>query len=224
MSHSVPPLPSDLHILLVEDNPAFESLISRVVDRMRPTPELTCCRTGSGGIAWLADPHSRLDLALIDLGLPDMSGVDVIRAIRRRFEEVPILVVSVMSSERNVLEAIRAGARGYVLKDDSEETLAHAIGQVLQGNYPITPALARHLFRLAESGAATGGGDDTTGLSPKEIELLRLIARGCSYAEASERMGVAVSTVQFHIRNLYRKLEVNTRLQAVAKARDHGLL
>jgi DNA-binding NarL/FixJ family response regulator len=215
--------PSDLRILLVEDNPAFESLIGRVVDRMRPKPALACCRTGSRALAWLADPGKRLDLALIDLGLPDMGGVDVIRAIRHRFEEVPILVVSVMSSERNVLEAIRAGARGYVLKDDSEETLAHAIGQVLQGNYPITPALARHLFRLAESGSAAGH-DDGTGLSPKEIELLRLIARGCSYSEASERMGIAVSTVQFHIRNLYRKLEVNTRLQAVAKARDHGLL
>jgi two-component system nitrate/nitrite response regulator NarL len=223
MSLPPPPSPSDLRILLVEDNPAFESLIGRVVDRMRPTPALACCRTGSGALAWLADSRNRLDLALIDLGLPDMSGVDVIRAIRQRFEDVPILVVSVMSSERNVLEAIRAGARGYVLKDDTEETLAHAIGQVLQGNYPITPALARHLFRLAESGS-TGGQDEATGLSPKEIELLRLIARGCSYAEASERMGIAVSTVQFHIRNLYRKLEVNTRLQAVAKARDHGLL
>jgi DNA-binding NarL/FixJ family response regulator len=223
MSSATASSPEDLRILLVEDNPAFESLIGRVVDRMRPTPTLACCRTGSGAVGWLADSCNRLDLALIDLGLPDMSGVDVIRAIRHRFEEVPILVVSVMSSERNVLEAIRAGARGYVLKDDSEETLAHAIGQVLQGNYPITPALARHLFRLAEGGAA-GGHDDATGLSPKEIELLRLIARGCSYAEASERMGIAVSTVQFHIRNLYRKLEVNTRLQAVAKARDHGLL
>jgi len=223
MSTSASPPPSDLHILLVEDNPAFESLIGRVVARMRPPPALSCCRTGTGALAWISDPRSRLDLALVDLGLPDMSGVDVIRAIRHRFEEVPILVVSVMSSERNVLEAIRAGARGYVLKDDSEETLAHAIGQVLQGNYPITPALARHLFRLAEGGPSTGP-DDAAGLSPKEIELLRLIARGCSYSEASERMGIAVSTVQFHIRNLYRKLEVNSRLQAVAKARDHGLL
>ena len=223
MSTPAPPSTSDLRILLVEDNPAFESLIKRVIDRMHPKPSLACCRTGGDATAWIADPDCRLDLALIDLGLPDMNGVEVIRAIRRRFEDLPILVVSVMSSERNVLEAIRAGARGYVLKDDSEETLAHAIGQVLQGNYPITPALARHLFRLAEDGATTGH-DDATGLSPKEIELLRLIARGCSYAEASERMGIAVSTVQFHIRNLYRKLEVNTRLQAVAKARDHGLL
>lgn len=223
MSLSTALPPSDLRILLVEDNPAFESLIGRVVDRMRPKPALACCRTGLGALAWLGDARNALDLALIDLGLPDMSGVDVIRAIRHRFEEVPILVVSVMSSERNVLEAIRAGARGYVLKDDSEETLAHAIGQVMLGNYPITPALARHLFRLAESGSS-GGQDESTGLSPKEIELLRLIARGCSYSEASERMGIAVSTVQFHIRNLYRKLEVNSRLQAVAKARDHGLL
>lgn len=223
MSQSHLASPSDLRIVLVEDNPAFQSLIERVVARMRPRPALECCRTGGDALSWFADPRHTLDLALIDLGLPDMSGVDVIRAIRRRFEEVPILVVSVLSSERNVLEAIRAGARGYVLKDDSEETLAHAIGQVLQGNYPITPALARHLFRLAESSSAAGH-DDATGLSPKEIELLRLIARGCSYSEASERMGVAISTVQFHIRNLYRKLEVNTRMQAVAKARDHGLL
>ncbi|MEN9313743.1 MAG: hypothetical protein RIS35_136 [Pseudomonadota bacterium] len=209
--------------LLVEDDPVFEGLVRAALQRVLPDLAVRCCRTGADAIALLDDPSVRLTLVLADLGLPDVSGIEVIRIARRRFPDVPILVISTISSERTVLAAIRAGARGYVLKDDSEAGMARAVEQTLAGNYPISPALARYLFRLAGS-PELAFGDESVRLSAKETETLRHISRGLTYLETAERMGVALSTVQSHIRNLYRKLDVHSQAEAVTRARSQGLL
>ena len=137
------------HALLVEDDPAFVRLMSRAVAQLGPDWNLHICQTGSAAMDFLRVRRSPLDLALVDLGLPYVSGIEVIREAHDRFPDMPIAVVSVISAESSVLAAIQAGARGYVLKDDSELSIAHAIGQILQGNYPISMSLAKYLFRLA---------------------------------------------------------------------------
>lgn len=216
--------PSPRSILVVEDNPQFVREIQRAIAATGDlTASTTTCRTGNDALAFVAGDECTLDLALIDLGLPDVSGIDVIRAIHRRFPDVPIMVISVASSEDSVLDAIRAGARGYLLKGDPGAEMATAIDEVLRGNYPISPSLARALFRLAGAPAAA---PDTSAfeLTQRELETLQLIARGHSYKEVAREMNVALSTVQSNIRNLYRKLEVHSHGQAVTKARDAGLL
>lgn len=210
-------------ILLVEDNPEFEQRIYSAVRSLAVDGVVVSCRTGSQALDFLDDPKQKVDLALVDLGLPDVGGVEVISALRRRFLEIPILVISVISAERSVLAAIRAGARGYLLKGDSDISLRTAIEQVLLGNYPISPSLARTLFKLAGAPGASG---QTPGikLSPREIETLQHIARGSTYEEVAQLMGIAVSTVQSNIRNLYRKLDVHSQVQAVTRARDEGII
>ena len=210
-------------ILVVEDNPVFEKQIQKSVGILGVGSEISFCRTGAQAFELLNDPQAEFDLALVDLGLPDIDGVKVIERIRCRFAEMPILVISVTSSESAVLSAIRAGARGYLLKGESEDAIARAIDDVLDGNYPISPALARSLFRLAGAPLARGT-SLTFDLSPRELETLQHTARGNNYAEVAQLMGVAVSTVQSHIRSLYRKLDAHTQLQAINKARDAGLL
>jgi DNA-binding NarL/FixJ family response regulator len=129
----------------------------------------------------------------------------------------------VVTAERSVLAAIRAGARGYILKGDGEGLIAHAIHQVLMGNYPITTSLAHALFRLA--GAPTGQvGSLEFKLSPRELETLQLISKGHTYEEVGRLMGIGLATVQTNIRSLYRKLDAHTQGQAVTKAREAGLL
>ena len=129
--------------------------------------------------------------------------------------------MSVISSERSVLAAIRAGARGYLLKDDNPQLITQSLAEALQGNYPISPSLARYLFRLAGGSESPA---EFTSLTPKELELLRHLSRGRSYGETAQEMGIAISTVQTHIRNLYRKLDVHSQVQAVTKAQDQGLI
>ncbi|WP_396431167.1 response regulator [Limnohabitans sp.] len=206
----------------MEDNPAFRLLIGEAMLHIGLKGPVVECATGAALMELIEQPQTRLDLALVDLGLPDMGGVEVIQAIRRRFSEIPILVISVLSLERSVLSAIRAGANGYILKGDSAQSMGQAILEVLQGNYPISPSLARTLFKLA--GAPTGKSAISFSLSPRELETLQSIARGNSYEQTAVVMGIGVSTVQSNIRNLYRKLEVRSQVQAVTKARDAGLI
>jgi DNA-binding NarL/FixJ family response regulator len=210
-------------VLVVEDNPNFEALIGDAILQLAIPHEAVASRTGAQALRHLEDAGARFELVLVDLGLPDMSGVEVIRAAHSRFPDIPIMVISVIAAEEAVLAAIRAGARGYILKGDSQSAMAAAVRDVLAGNYPISPSLARSLFKLAGAPATTDGRNEFN-LSPREIETLRHIARGHTYEEVAELMKVALSTVQSNIRNLYRKLDAHSQLQAVSKARDAGII
>lgn len=210
-------------VLLVEDNPLFQTLVLGAVRKLGRGWEVLACKRGREALELLRGKESPFDLALVDLGLPDINGVEVISAARESDPDLPIMVISVISAETSVLAAIRAGARGYILKSDSESAMAEAISQVLEGNYPISPALARTLFRLAGS-PAEGSVENAFGLTPRELETLRNLAKGNAYEEVARLMGISLSTVQTNVRNLYRKLDAHSQLQAVNKARDHGLL
>lgn len=210
-----------MDLLIVEDDPAFEELLTKAAQQLAQAARVERHQTAFGALDSIRCDGSPFDLALIDLGLPDLSGVELIRRIRARFPDLPILVVSVISAERSVLAAIRAGARGYILKDDSVAAMSEAMREAINGNYPISPSLARYLFKLA---GAQDKPADLSGLTRKELELLQQLARGHSYGEAARAMGVSVATVQTHIRNLYRKLDVHSQVQAVTKAQNQGLI
>lgn len=211
-------------VLLVEDDPVFSSQMTSAVSELDKDWQVIACQSAQQAIDFIESPDHHVDLALVDLGLPDMDGTEVIRQIRVRFQEAHIMVISVIAAERRVLNAIRAGAQGYILKEERPEAITTAIGQVMQGNYPISPALARCLFKLAGAPGDALSGQTAIKLSPKETLLLQLISQGLSYVDAAQQMGVATSTVQSHIRNLYRKLDAHSQVQAVNKAREHGLI
>jgi DNA-binding NarL/FixJ family response regulator len=207
-------------VLLVEDDPHFAARVEAAVMLWRGDARILRCATGGEAVARMGGGAPPFDLALVDLGLPDMDGCDVIAAARRCSQETPILVISLMASERAVIGAIRSGASGYIIKDDSDRSIAAAITEVMAGNYPLSPALARHLFRLV--GGPRPQSD--VELTKRETETLRCIGRGLSYEQTAAAMGISLSTVQSHVRNLYRKLEINSQTQAALRARDRGLV
>ena len=121
------------------------------------------------------------------------------------------------------MTAIRAGAHGYLLKDESELSLANSIELVMQGQYPISPSFARYLFRLAGAPVAKTTSSNLM-VSPRELELLQFISQGSTYSHCADLMNISLSTVQSHIRNMYRKLEVTNNRQAISKAQAVGLM
>jgi DNA-binding NarL/FixJ family response regulator len=134
-----------------------------------------------------------------------------------------VLVISVMGDESSVLAAIEAGAAGYLLKDSTDAGMLAGIHQVLEGGAPLSPSIAVHLMRrLKQPATVTAVGD--TGLTPRETEILRLIAKGLSYDEVAEVLGLRYNTVASYAKELYRKLHVHSRAEAVYEAMQLGLV
>ena len=213
-------------VLLAEDDPVCIDHFERVIAKFPEPWQVISAQTGVGALS-LLKPSSLpqpLTLAVIDIGLPDMSGIDVIAQVHRKLPQLPILVSSNFQTEAIFLEAIRAGAHGYLLKSDAEVAMRHAITRVINGEFPVSPALARYLFKLAGSPAASPQSANPLKLSIREQELLQNIAKGNSYSDCAEIMHISLSTVQTHIRNIYRKLEVRNGRQAINKAKSAGLI
>ena len=212
------------NLLLVEDNPLFAEQITDAMKALSGRWQIFEFSQGQSAKDWIAQAQSPLDLMLVDLGLPDVSGLEVIRACRERFADMPIVVISVVASEAAVLNAIEAGANGYILKDESIDEITQGIVKVLDGVYPLSPRLARYLFKqLTSTGEKISPRLDIR-LSLREKETLQNLSQGLSYEQVAHNMGVALSTIQSNVRSLYRKLNVKSQSQAVSVARDQKLL
>ncbi|MBK8065665.1 MAG: response regulator transcription factor [Betaproteobacteria bacterium] len=214
-----------LRVLLVEDDPAH---LEQYLTNLAGDPSLANVGGYSTGKAALeAVAALAPDVALVDLGLPDMEGFDLIRGLRARSPSTDVLVVSVFASEYHLLSAIEAGATGYLLKDAGAPDFNAAIHAVHAGESPISPALARHLLRRC-IGMAPANPEPHPAyaglLSPREVEILESIARGESLAEIGRALYISPHTVKTHVKNIYRKLEAHSRPQAVQLAKQRGLI
>ena len=172
------------------------------------------------------------DVLLTDIGLPDGSGIELVRTCARLQPSADIMIVSMFADDQNVLACIEAGAAGYILKDAHEPDIVQSILTLRAGGSPMSPLIARRLLQRLKAGGASAGkapgvpapAPDTPDLTTRESDTLRLIARGYAYKEVAEMLGVSVSTIQTHIKNMYRKLSVNSRSEAVFEAQALGLL
>ena len=165
------------------------------------------------------------DVMLVDIGLPDGSGLDLIRRARELSADILSLVITVFGDETTVVDAIEAGAQGYLLKSEAPDDLRESVNQVLLGGAPISPGVASHLLRRFRTLEAAGAERDSeAGLTPREREVLELLVRGLLYQEAAEQLGITRNTVTTHVKGIYRKLRVNTRGEAVFEALSKGLV
>jgi two-component system, NarL family, nitrate/nitrite response regulator NarL len=222
-----PPLRAlDFLALVVEDDCQFRRSIEQALYRLDNPWQMLGVGTGQEALALIQGHEAPcVDLVLVDLGLPDRPGVEIIRQARQRWPEVPILVATVHRSASDVLSAIEAGACGYVDKSDTELTLSRAIESVLRGEYPISASLAQHLFHRLRGAASSGQPLADAGLlTRRELELLHHLSNGHTYLEASQRMGVSLNTVQTFSRRIFQKLEVRSKVQAINAAQSLGLL
>ncbi|HEY7803265.1 MAG TPA: response regulator transcription factor [Orrella sp.] len=211
--------------LVVEDDRFFQEVIREGMTQAVPGSRIDLCRTIQEAHLALQEHGTTFQMAIIDLGLPDGDGLSVIRELAKISPRTPIMVVSVAADERRVIEAVRAGATGYVVKGDTMLSITRAIEQLLNGINPISAKLAGYFLRLAGRESPRDHAETPIKrLTARELDLLREFALGKSYQEAAEAMQISLTTVQTHTRNLYRKLGVKSSLRALSKAKDHGLI
>jgi DNA-binding NarL/FixJ family response regulator len=156
------------------------------------------------------------DVLLTDIGLPGMSGIEGIRIFHGRFPELPIIALSVYDTDDNIFSALCAGASGYLLKNTPPARLLESLSEVLAGGSPMSPEIARrvvHLFREFRPPERA-----SYDLTRQESELLKLLVDGHHYKTAAQQMGISTNTVAFHLKNIYSKLQVHSKSEAVAKA------
>jgi DNA-binding NarL/FixJ family response regulator len=159
------------------------------------------------------------DIVLMDLRMPRCDGVTATRRLREQGSPTQVVVLTTFADDRSVVEALRAGARGFLTKDAGAEEIRRAIGAVVRGEAAIDPAVQHHLVN-----AVAGGTELPDGLTPREAEVLGLVAQGLSNGEIATRLVVSEATVKSHINHLFTKTGVRDRAQAVAYAFRHGLV
>ena len=217
-------------VLIVEDEPEFRLRFKQIVES-EPTLELVGIAASKREAQELID-QTKFDVLLIDLGLPDGNGTELIRQVSQKRPDVDIMVVTVFGDEQHVVSAIEAGATGYILKDSTAADVVSCIRLLRAGGSPVSPVVARSVLRAIRNrmgGPATptrsgGSMPENNPLSARETEILQLLAKGMSFNEIGEILGISPHTVTAHIKKIYRKLAVHSRGEAVYEATQMGLL
>ncbi|MDA7417252.1 response regulator transcription factor [Xenophilus arseniciresistens] len=216
-----PALPAP--VLIVEDDALMRERLQRILGQLGYTDDALVFTTSLAQARAQAaqQPHA---LALVDLGLPDGSGVELIAELRADDPGLGILVISAWSTEERILTALRAGATGYVLKERDDLELVLAVRSVLRGGAPIDPFIARRILDLSKAPASSPDRLEEGALTSRENEILRMVAQGMTNREIAETVFLSRHTVECHIKHIYRKLAVSTRTRAVHEARTRGWL
>lgn len=207
------PLVAMIRIALVEDEAIVRDTVSFLLEA---TDDLALV----GSFANVEEARQSLgrlhpDIVLVDIGLPDESGLLLIRTMRPQLPRTEFLVLTVFDDDQHILEAIQSGASGYLVKRDLPEHLITALRTVHQGGSWMSAGVARRALELFRRQLAPAAGLQT--LTPREREILHLLAQGLSNAEIADRLHISVETVRTHIRHIYRKLQARNRAEAVSR-------
>lgn len=226
-----PPLDSPIRIALIEDDTRFSTAFLEALSGAPDMLTAGAVTTLRDGLALLQSAPAA-DILVVDLGLPDGSGIDAIRAARVAWPRCDVMVATVFGDESHVMQSIAAGATGYLLKDSTAAHIVRELRSLHQGGSPISPLIARQVLSrlqappagaLAQAPQAPAG-PKPSALSPREVEVLNDITRGFSHDEIAQRIGVSRHTLLTYVRRIYVKLDVHSKVEAINVARQHGLL
>lgn len=215
---------SDIEVILADDHALFRQGLARLLEL---EPDITIMSQVASGREVLEKlKNQTVDVVIMDITMPDMDGVEATTVISQQYPDVKVLVLSAHEDRDSLFAAIDAGAKGYILKDTEPEELARAIRVVAAGGSIVSPSVTPQLLQ----GVRDMGYDPSEAerqrlnLSDREIEILRQLATPKSPAQIGRELFISTKTVQNHISNIYRKLDVNSRTEAVMTAMEFGLI
>ena len=211
-----------IRAIAVEDDEAVSKLIAQVL-ASHGVEVVGTAATGEDGVALAR--RERPDIALVDLGLPKMSGEDVIATVRQELPKTACIALTAVDIPARVLAAMRAGASGYILKPFHAADLTKAVDDVLSGEAaPISPRAAKVLLAELRGDPPDQRAKDGPALSKRELEVLQLLVHGHTYADVAQALGIAEGTVQTYVKRIYEKMDVSTKAEVALLAVVRGLV
>ncbi|MBK8010771.1 MAG: response regulator transcription factor [Deltaproteobacteria bacterium] len=217
-----------IRVLVVEDQPNILKAQIKLLDTFDAIEVVGEALSGEAALEKIEEVKP--EVLLLDLGLPQMSGIDVTRRVKETHPEIEILIFTIFDEEEKVIEAIGAGAAGYLLKGTPVEKIVEAIKDVKDGGSVIQPNLARALLRIIGKGVEQKDSQPeqmttaATNLTERELEILQLIAKGLSNQEAAKVLGLSKATIRTHLEHIYEKLDVSNRVEAVTEGIREGII
>jgi DNA-binding NarL/FixJ family response regulator len=205
--------PQTIHVAITDDDQEIRKGLSWIIDRSEGFTCVGSYGTGTEALEKIEDEPP--DVMLMDIGLPDMSGIECTARIKTEFPFVQVLMLTVYSEADKIFESLRAGAVGYILKKTPPAKLLEAIHDACSGGVPMSGEVARKVLAYFQKERQES---DVSGLSGREAEVLELLIEGHSYKAIADKLFLSTHTVRFHLHNIYAKLHVSTRAEAVAKA------
>ena len=202
-----------IHVGIVEDNTGVRRTLQALLD---DTPGFKCvCACGSGEEALKVIPRDVPEVVLMDLHLPNLSGIETTERLKQVMPGLSIIMITVYTDTDSVFKALRAGACGYLLKRSSPEEILAAITEVSKGGAPMTSEIARKVVAAFQEPAAAKTGEE--GLSRREREILEALCQGYSNQDIAGRLSLSIETVRWHLKKIYERLHVSSRTEAMAK-------
>lgn len=205
-----------IRVGIVEDNPMLAQELKTKIELSSDFKVLLNVRNGQEALDSLMSEFN-IDVILMDIEMPVINGIETTSQITREHPDFPIIICSIYDDETSIMDSIFAGATGYLLKDESPENIHHAIKQALNGGSPLNPIIAKKTLRLLHNQKQKPTVLEEYGLTPREIETLELLATGKSYSQIADELFVSTGTIRKHIENLYRKLNVTNKVDAIRK-------
>lgn len=206
-------------VLIIEDHLETRDWLAAIVRESFDSPKISEVGTVEQSFRWL-EQHSPA-LALVDLSLPDGSGLSIIKHLSENFPECYIVVTTIFDDDRHLFDALRAGASGYLLKDQPRKSIIESLSGIMSGKPPLSPAIARRMLRHFQQERP---GNHETPLSDREQEVLTLLAKGMGRNDIADLLDVSINTAASHIKSIYRKLNVSGRAEATLQAVKMGLV
>jgi DNA-binding NarL/FixJ family response regulator len=211
-----------IKVFVVEDQPKILKNLIKLLGSFKEIDIVGKALSGEESLEGIAAKQP--DVVLLDLGLPQMSGIDVTRELKKKYPQLEVLIFTIFDEEEKVMEAIQAGASGYLLKGMEAEKIVEAIREVNDGGSVIQPSLARSLLRQFQVQPEPGREEPFPNLTPREVEILQIIAKGLSNAEAAKVLKISRATIRTHLEHIYAKMSVSNRVEAITEGIRQGLI
>ncbi|MFK8057526.1 MAG: response regulator [Saprospiraceae bacterium] len=209
-------------VLIVDDKPLLAGAMRQVFEDADGFEVVGVVYTGEQAIEWFGKSKAVPHIVIMDIQMPGMGGIEATRLLKQKHPQVRVVMASVHDGAEFLHDSIKAGASGYLLKDERPEVIIEAVLKALDGEAPLSASMASKAFQLIREGGTKTV--DNPGLTPREIELLVELAQGSSYEQAAAALFISPHTVRKHVEHAYKKLSVHSKVQAVNEARRRGLL